>query len=589
MRKTTPAVIRGAAAMAQEVHYEIFSRQGAKGSWKMLEVRNDREVAVEFAKSLMADEKATGVKVVKETYNTETSDYLTLKIFEDGHNKYKSTPAQEDAPHALPCFKPDDLYSYHARATISRLLADYLSRNKLTLTELSHRADALERLEATGTLLQHAVQKVAVAQAASTTTPVQQIVKSLNDLVNRAIQKVYRDARDKYFPTVTLSGFNQLAAKLCKEPDGAYVLNGAIALYLRDAKGWDEKIQRLLALTEQADGDGRILLLASIDTIIAEILSGSAALRELIGVQENFGDELASLVELFLGTETSRPNHQGVTALIHHFAADDLPEARTAIAQRLMAEFKSVKRLRPASLVDEFQTLRKIADRLVRGVGKYLSHDDLIAAFTLRSKRLVTNETVNEHLADAATPGEKLNRLFSVEENIIGAENKRRLAEFIIPIIITSLAFETYFQNPKMPVLSRLQALASLQARAFRSGLQDNQKQEIAALFDRMASEIEQHAKLLESLVSHGTSAVDRTSKLLKFCAGGYLTEGRLASRARELVIAQLAQPGFLTGYVAQQTPHGEKPNAQAAMTMLIASLGKAGISREDGLKSIAA
>src|ERR1700749_1593325 len=190
--------------MANEVHYEIFSRQGAKGGWKMLDVRNDRDVALEFGRSLVADEKATGVKGVKETYNDENGDYLTLKIFEDGHNQFKSTPAQEDAPHALPCFKPDDLYSYHARATISRLLGDYLSRSKLTFTELSHRADALERLEATGTILQHAIQKIAVAQAASTTTPVQQIVKSLNELVNRALQKVYRDARDNYFPVVAL-------------------------------------------------------------------------------------------------------------------------------------------------------------------------------------------------------------------------------------------------------------------------------------------------------------------------------------------------------------------------------------------------
>ncbi len=151
--------------MANEVHYEIFSRQGANGGWRMLDVRDDRELAIEFAKSLMTGEKATGVKVVKETYNSQTSDYLTLKIFEDGHNQYKSSPAQEEVPHALPCFKPDDLYSYHARATISRFLGEYLARNKLTLTELGHRADALEKLEATGTLVQHAIQKMAVTQA----------------------------------------------------------------------------------------------------------------------------------------------------------------------------------------------------------------------------------------------------------------------------------------------------------------------------------------------------------------------------------------------------------------------------------------
>jgi hypothetical protein len=40
----------------------------------------------------------------------------------------------------------------------------------------------------------------------------------------------------------------------------------------------------------------------------------------------------------------------------------------------------------------------------VLGQGKYLSHEDLIAAFTLRSKRLVTHESVSEHLAEAPRP-----------------------------------------------------------------------------------------------------------------------------------------------------------------------------------------
>ena len=158
--------------MAREIHYEVFRRVGAKGGWTLHEVVSTRDGAITMAQELMAAEKATGVKVVKETYNDDTGDYLTLKIFEEGHNQVKVEPAQEDAPHALPCFKPDDLYSYHARATMSRLLADYLSRNKITITELIHRADMLEKLEATGTVYQHAIQKVAVAQAASTTTPV---------------------------------------------------------------------------------------------------------------------------------------------------------------------------------------------------------------------------------------------------------------------------------------------------------------------------------------------------------------------------------------------------------------------------------
>jgi len=568
--------------MAREIHYEIFARQGSRGGWRMIEVRSERDSALDLARELMADGRATGVKVVKETFNDDSGEYLTLKIFEDGHNQFKTLPAQEDMPNALPCFKPDDLYSYHARATITRLLSDYLARNKLTVTELGHRADALEKFEATGTVLQHAIQRVAVAQAASTTTPVQQIVKRLLELTNQAMQRVYRDSRKGVFVRIEAEGFNALAAKLANQPDGGYLLNGALALYLREAKGWDDKLVRLLTVIERADGDGKALLLASIDAIVAEVLSGSAALHELIGPRENFGGQLSSLVDLFLGIEP-QGERAGLIALTKHFAADDLPEARTAIAARLMAEFKSVKRLAPASLFEEFQTLRRIADRLVRGIGKYLSHEDLVAAVTLRSKRLVTHETLGEHIADAASPEEKLSRLMFVEENIVGAENKRKLATFIVPLI-TAPFFESHFQNQKVPVLSRLKALAALQLRVRRSGLQEDQRREIECLLDKLGCEVEARSKVLETLIANAAGPVERARALLTLCTGEVLTEGRLAAKARELVLAQLAKPGFLTGYTAQA-----RCDAQAAVGELMDLLGKAGISAETGLKSIAA
>src|SRR5665213_129701 len=200
--------------MGREIHYEVFRRIGAKGGWTMHEIVGSRDAAITLAQLLMTENKATGVKVVKETYNDDTGDFLTLKIFEDGHNRMKIAPAEEDAPHALPCFKPDDLYSYHARQTMSRLLPEFLARNTITITELIHRADMLEKLEATGTLYQHAIQKVAVAQAASTTTGVQQIVKSLNELTTQAFNRVYRDQRKGLFPAPSADQFGELAQTL---------------------------------------------------------------------------------------------------------------------------------------------------------------------------------------------------------------------------------------------------------------------------------------------------------------------------------------------------------------------------------------
>jgi len=54
-------------------------------------------------------------------------------------------------------------------------------------------------------------------------------------------------------------------------------------------------------------------------------------------------------------------------------------------------------------------------------------------------------------------------------------------------------------------------------------------------------------------------------------------------------VIASLAEPGFLTSYVAHVSRGAQKTSAEAAMSELLRTLEKAGITAETGLRSIAA
>ncbi len=569
--------------MGREIHYEVFRRVGAKGGWTMHDVRSDRDSAIEMAQGLMEAEKATGVKVVKETYNDDTGDYLSLKIFEEGHNQVKVPVAQEEAPHALPCFKPEDLYSYHARATIRRLMPDFLARNKITVTELIHRADMLEKLEATGTLYQHAIQKVAVAQAATTSANVQQIVKSLNELATQSIQRVYRDQRKGLFPNPDANQFAELATKLAPQGDAAYIFNAALANHLKDAKGWDQKVEMLLTVMENAPTEEapRKLVLSSVDAILAEAMGGSAALHELMGHTDTLSESLGLLVELFLG-RTPRGAKGGLSMLTQHFAKDDLAEARTAVADRIVAEFKSTKRLVPDSLVEELKSLRSLANKVVMGVGKYLSHEDLVAAFTLRSKRLVTQEILASHI-DGAGADEKVERLLFVEENVIGSENKRQLAGFVLPVV-NSAPFENFFANAKTPIISRLQRLAFLQGKVRRSNFVEEQRQEIAFRMDRIAFAAANAAKLFEGIEGRATSPVDKAQTLLKLALSGIFTEGTLSIKAREIILGCLATPGFLAGYFAAKPGNNDE-----AMAALMADLSKVGITAETGLKFIAA
>ena len=149
------------------------------------------------------------------------------------------------------------------------------------------------------------------------------------------------------------------------------------------------------------------------------------------------------LVEVFLGDEVhvGEGGGQGINELARFFAKDELPEARQSIASRIVTELKGMKRLCPSSIDDEFKMLRQLGNKLVRGKGKYLSHEDLLTAFQERSKRLVTHEPLLQFMQTAKTSDARLERLLVVEENIVGAENKRTLSTFMIPII-SSNGFE---------------------------------------------------------------------------------------------------------------------------------------------------
>jgi hypothetical protein len=573
--------------MAQDVHYEVFRRQGA-GGWALIEAREKRDDAMELAHELV-NAGATGVKVLKETFNDATGDYLSLKIFEHGAIKTKAKPKYDDIP-STPCFKVDDLYSYHARKTIALLIPDYLAHHKVTVTELSHRADLLEKLEAAGSLVQQAIQRVAVCQAIENENEVLKIIRSLSDLTTQACHRVYRDAAKGRFASCKPGHFGTLAEKLAEASDGRYVLNGVVAGYLKDAKSWDEKVRRLMALMDETRSDtpGAKLLITVIDTLIGEVLAGPAGLKALIGTQPNQGEGVMALVKLFLGREPEKiEGHSGLIALTKQFAADTLPNARGAIAERIVAEIRSFKRLVPDSLEEELKALRQIANLVVTGIGKYLSHEDLIAAFVLRSQRLITSESLAPYIA-GEPPDVKLERILFVEENVIGAENKRRLAAFITPII-TGPLFEEHFQASKQPLMARLQQLAALSDRVMHSSFQEAQKAEICDIIDRVAAAVETRGRMFESIDKRNASPSEKVFALVKLLTSNALTAPRLTARAREMVIGYLGKPGFLAGYVAQNAKDGVSRDRDAAVAELMRLLEKAGITPETGLKTIAA
>jgi hypothetical protein len=491
------------------------------------------------------------------------------------------------------CRSADDFFRPHARATIYRLIPEFFTKNKVTVIETLHRAEMLGKLEDAGSYMQHAVQKIAQARSAAEGVPVQESIKILNTLIADLYNRVFSDKRDNVFPEVPAEKFGALATKLATVANGTYVLNGALAKHLRDGGNWNEKTVRLAKLAEMCSepGAGRDFLLAAIDAFLAEILHMSTALQDLIGQKENFGEAMTALLQLFLGNEQSGQygEGQGLARLARLFAAGLIPKAHRSLAERIVAEFYSLKRLRADSTDAEMKLFRRVVDMAQTCVGPHLTQEELSAALELRAARFLEPECLGASLAATVLPNEKVEWLFFAEGCIVGAQNKLKLFDTIQRLVI-SAPFTNQLHARQIPLMKRLHCLATMNALARRSGFAEDMRKKIANLLDIKALDLAAEARLFETIDAKSPDPAEKAVMIIKLFAAGSFTETRLAAKARQAVVGYVSRPGFLAAYVDQRLrASGDELDEAAAKVELAEHLKRIGVAPETCRQAVAA
>ena len=188
-----------------QVHYEVFARRKANAGWTLEIATENRAHAVEQAEDMLAEGRAVGVRVSKETLDEETREFRSLVILTLGAvDKVKAKKPRDDQQPL--CVTPSDLYSIHARERIGRLLDSWLTREQATPFELLHRPDLIERLDASGMELQHAIQKIAIPEAQERGVGVHEVIRTFQRLIKSAIERVLGDARKGKLPDASEPG-----------------------------------------------------------------------------------------------------------------------------------------------------------------------------------------------------------------------------------------------------------------------------------------------------------------------------------------------------------------------------------------------
>lgn len=539
-----------------KVHFEVYVRKIPGAPWVLNQATENRATALEAGNALMAEGKVAAVRVTKETYDEEAREYRAITILKLGSadTPARSKPKGDDSQPL--CVTPQDLYSVHARERIGRLLEGWLERNHATPFELLHRPDLVERLEASGTDLLHALQKLSIPEAHARNTSVHAMMRTFQALVERAVERLMKDHRKGLFPTLDVEGFARTAERLASEPERAYLLGAGVAAAIAPARTWGEKVEYLLDLADAApkSGPARALALATVQQPLAEILETKPGVADVLGRGRDLGANLAAMtrlaavdaVESLIRVERHvaavMPELSPMAARLATWLSGDTFQAtRSAIGRRILRELTGHRRLRPGDAAGEIQVLRALGMTLTAAAGKLLPLEDVQAAFATRSRMLVTGDFVEAYLGQDMSSRQEVEALIWLTENIIGPANKRQAGGWL-KTTINSLRFEKDMVEASDSAAGRLAQLAHLQRQVGRCGLVEEDYKPLQDKLGELGGAVDARGRISQGLAKAAAPPLQKLTLLLRLAVGESAPLGPAANRARTEALRLIKQ-----------------------------------------------
>ncbi|MDO1559446.1 hypothetical protein Q0812_08400 [Brevundimonas sp. 2R-24] len=543
--------------MAGQVHFEVFIRKTAASPWALELATEDRQLAMTAADDLLADKRACSVRVCKETLDPETMEFQSVTLVTKGLPEPERKARPRDAAAQQVCSAPQDLYTPHARETIGRVLEDWLARNNATAFELLHRPDLIEKLDASGVELQHAIQKVAIPESQDTGQPIHEVIRSYQALVQKAIDRVIRAGRGGVFPDLKTQGVAAVAHKLAADPERAFRIGGAICAFLAPMRSWPERLEAMMDLADAlpAEPQPRALVQVALEQVLCEMFADRRAVASVLGPDLDLGGQLAAMVRLAASAELTQleridpniPTHMpaltGPAARLGaRLAAGDYKLLAASLTRRVLRELIGPRRLRPADAWGEIDLLRALAMALTAAAGRLLSLEEVQTAFIERSKTLVTADFVQAYLGDDRNPMEEVAALVRLCDNVTGSGSKRAAGRWL-SAAATSLKFEKSVRAGAETPAQRLAGLAALQRSVREAGLLDKDEQDVLAAIGAVGDLVEADARLIAQLARSPAPVQVKLSALLRLAAGEAAPLGPVAERAKVEAVRLLKAP----------------------------------------------
>ena len=513
----------------------------------------------------------SAVRVLRVVYDENAGSYLEREVLFLGDRQ--KTPNAEGGKRedggAL-CATLSDLYTPRSRRAVKRALGDWLGRMNITAVELMHHPDYIGRLENAGTVLQGAVQRTAIAQNRNSGRNVQERMREIFNIVDKAAARVRLDARAGRLPRIADGDVNAILGQLPRGPERSYVFGVALTDWIREGKSIGAKLVQLIQLFANAEPE----TLALMDPFVSEFLEDASALTELLGPMENLGAAVLNIADLAQGRIGAEASAGEPLALLNaQIAAGRLPRCREALLRRLIGTLKGYRELTDGGAVEEIAFNRKLRQRLLNPSGEMMGGDGMRDAFESRVERHLHPEAIGRLLERLASPVDRINRLLDIEPGVPPGSHKTRLGEYVLPIILLP-ANEAQFTEGKAPLAERLRALAQLQQRIQASGFSETLRVKASAKLDEHCCALMRSSGIIDKIDRGPEGVQDKGLALLRLCAAGLFTEGQAQDSARRMALRYLKHPSFLPAYVGE----GEEAEKRQRLVLLRQLLEESGL-----------
>lgn len=448
---------------------------------------------------------------------------------------------------AVPCEKPEDLYTVQARELIGRFGERLLNENVLTPTEVLHsprHQNTLSNLP----LFPSALQQAERAMGRRTGT--------LSALVNEAARIARQRTKEWSIPDLTPNSYAEAAAGvLSRDPGGTgrYIIDAALTQYIQVGRTFAEKAAMLLDLaveTEDADA------LVPIDRLLGEIVRLESGMASIAG-ELPFAALVEAIVTL-VSEGTALPDDtptllRQMETLIRRVPMPALVDGLIVAFRRELLKPDRITNTSAGDLFGiesvqgEVMALGQIAERMRTG-GGYLGGERTEASLQRRLSLLINEDTLPE-IVKRRSFIEKLRILFMLQKMPLSPTSEKAVAGYLRGYF-DGREFAGRLLDCWKDRADKLKGLGEVQRLILESPFPEDEREFLAQQVDEIQTVFIRTQRLLAPLSGKIDPSPDTVLEIVKLAADRAFCAGKSRVAVARVLYRQVHRPRFIRAFL---------------------------------------